>query len=159
MGDLSLKGQFIGGDDVKMDEAGRFVLPVRIKRIFFKYYGNKIFITSINGENILIYPLRVWKEWLRSLNVISDFDPEKMKLLERVNYFGEGGRIDGRGRILLSARIREYAKIHDMVSIVGATNHIVVWDSIRFKSEHIDSDKMTNDELKNLTNRLSKSGY
>ena len=156
MGDLNLKGQFIGGAEVKIDDAGRFALPIKLKRIFLKYYGNKIFITSVNGDKVLIYPIRVWKEWLRSMNAVSDFDPDKMKFIERVNYFGEVSRIDGRGRILISPRLREYVKISEMVSIVSATNHIVIWDSAAFRSNHIEGNRMTNDELKSFTSKLGK---
>ena len=53
---------FRGSAPAKIDDKGRLKLPTAFRRDLEQSYGREIFVTSIRGESVLIYPLTVWQE-------------------------------------------------------------------------------------------------
>ena len=61
--------------------------------------GPDVFVTSLTGECVRIYPMQVWLEVERKLTQISANHPARLKFLDRVNYFGQTGELDVQGRV------------------------------------------------------------
>jgi MraZ protein len=113
-----------------VDEKGRLKIPsVFLDEL--KEYGNQFYITSTTGETARIYPMKVWSEIEDKLAQKPSTDVAKRKFLMRTSYFGQVGELDGQGRLLLPAVLREAAQTMGEVDVFGALNYLEVMNHTR----------------------------
>jgi MraZ protein len=124
---------FLGHAPARIDEKGRIKIPTGFRRIIEEGYGPECFITSMDGEKAVIYPYPVWQELQARLARVPSSSRAKMKLLERVNYYGQMGALDAQGRLLVPAVLRSEAGIADDVVVLGNQDHLVVWNEERIQ--------------------------
>jgi MraZ protein len=124
---------FLGHAPARIDEKGRIKIPTGFRRILEEGYGLECFITSMDGEKAVIYPYPVWQELQARLARVPSSSRAKMKLLERVNYYGQMGALDAQGRLLVPAVLRSEAGIADDVVVLGNQDHLVVWNEERIQ--------------------------
>jgi len=72
--------------------------------------GQELFVTSVTGEFVRLYPMAVWLEIERRLAAVPSTHPSKLRFLDRVNFFGQVGALDRQGRILIPQLLRESAR-------------------------------------------------
>jgi MraZ protein len=54
--------------------------------------------------------------------------PDVRKFMLRVNRNGSRHELDSKGRVLISQPLREKAKLHDEVEVLGLSNHLEIWN-------------------------------
>jgi MraZ protein len=119
-----------GNCPAKVDEKGRLKIPsVFLDEL--KEYGNQFYITSTTGETARIYPMKVWSEIEDKLAQKPSADVAKRKFLIRTSYFGQVAELDGQGRLLLPAVLREAAQTMGEVDVFGALNYLEVMNHTR----------------------------
>jgi len=139
----------MGHAPAKIDEKGRLKVPSNFRKIIEDRYGLDLFITSTDGERALVYPLPVWYEFQSRLAKVPSTSVAKVKLLERVNYFGQVSTIDAQGRVLVPAVLRNVAQIADDVVVIGNQDHLIVWNEERIQRRLTDQ-PMTTEDFKEL---------
>ena len=95
-------------------------------------HGPDVFVTSVTGESVLIYPMPVWLEIEQKLSKMASTHPSRLKYLDRVNYYGQEGELDSQGRVVIPPHLRESATIIGEVRVFGRINYIEVWNAQRF---------------------------
>src|SRR5260370_14906867 len=128
-----------GNCPAKVDEKGRLKIPsVFLDEL--KEYGNQFYITSATGETERIYPMKVWSEIEDKLAQLPSTHVAKQKFLLRTSYFGQQAELDGQGRVLLPAVLREAAQTMGEEEIFGVLNYLEVMNQNRgldkLKNEH-----------------------
>jgi MraZ protein len=119
-----------GNCPAKVDEKGRLKIPsVFLDEL--KEYGNQFYITSPTGESARIYPLKVWSEIEDKLAQLPSNSVAKRKFLMRTSYFGQQAELDGQGRLLLPAVLREAAQTMGEVDVFGTLNYLEVMNHTR----------------------------
>ena len=141
--------QLMGHSPAKIDEKGRLKVPANFRKIIEEKYGSECFITSTDGERALVYPLPVWYDFQTRLSKVPSTSQAKMKLLERVNYFGQVSEIDAQGRVLVPAVLRTVAGISDDVVVIGNQDHLIVWNDERIQKRLTDT-PLTAEDFKEL---------
>ena len=127
-----------GNCPAKVDEKGRLKIPsVFLDEL--KEYGNQFYITSTSGETARIYPMKVWSEIEDKLAQLPSTHVAKQKFLLRTSYFGQQAELDGQGRVLIPAVLREAAQAIGEVDVFGALNYLEVMNHTRVL------DKLKND--------------
>lgn len=116
----------MGHSPAKIDDKGRLKVPANFRKIIEERYGADCFITSMDGERALVYPLPVWFDFQARLAKVPSTSVARAKMLERVNYFGQVSAIDPQGRVLIPAVLREKAGIADDVVVLGNQDHLIV---------------------------------
>lgn len=139
----------MGHSPAKVDDKGRLKIPAGFRKVIEEKYGEDCFITSTDGERALIYPMPVWYDFQGRLSKVPSTSQAKMKLLERVNYFGQTGTIDAQGRVLVPAVLRNVAGIADDVVVIGNTDHLIVWNEERIQ-KRLSDNPLTQDDWKEL---------
>ena len=133
-----------GNHQARIDDKGRLKIPNGFRTLVETQYGAEVFVTSVTGENVLIYPLAVWTEIERKLAAVPSANPSKRRFLERVNFFGQIVTMDKQGRVLLPQSLRDPAGMIGDVNVLGQLNHLEVWNSKRllerFKREPFSED-------------------
>src|SRR2546423_894929 len=115
---------FRGNHPTRVDEKGRLKVPAEFKRVMDEKYGTQFYITSTDGKSALIYPFEEWQRLEEKLSRLSSFNPTKKKFLNRTNYYGQVVEMDGQGRLLVPALLRDSAGIKGEVAVVGEVSHL-----------------------------------
>ena len=121
-----------GSAQTRIDDKGRLKVPTLFRPSINDQHGPDVFVTSVTGESVRIYPLSVWLEIEQKLLRMPANHPARLKLLDRVNYFGQSSELDGQGRIVVPALLRESASIVGDVRVFGRIDHLEVWNEERF---------------------------
>ena len=111
-------------------------------KLIQEVYGFDLYVTSVTGENLLIYPMREWEEIEARLLEPPKMLPEKVKFLRHANYYGQVASMDKQGRVSISAHLRETAQIEGEVAVMGYLTYLQVWNRDRFE-ELLKSDPYT----------------
>jgi len=139
---------FRGNHPTRVDEKGRLKVPADFKRVIDEKYGAQFYITSVDGKVAQVYPFEEWERIEQKLASLSNFNPTKKRFLTRTNYWGQVVEMDGQGRLLLPALLRESAGLKGEVAVMGYLNRLEVqgMDSVRKEVE----EAFTPDDEKNL---------
>ena len=119
-----------GNCPAKVDEKGRLKIPAVFLEEF-KEYGNQFYITSTTGETARIYPMKVWSEIEDKLAKAPSTNKARSKFLMRTSYYGQVAELDGQGRVLLPAVLREAAQTKGDVDVLGKLDYLEVMNHTR----------------------------
>src|SRR5260221_14708054 len=100
---------FRGNAPARIDEKGRLKMPAAFRLLLESKYGRDLFLTSLTGEYVRIYPMPVWLDIEQKLGAMPSTHPSRLRFLDRVNYFGQTDALDAQGRVLIPLRLREAA--------------------------------------------------
>ena len=121
-----------GSAQTRIDDKGRLKVPTLFRGGIKDQHGPDVFVTSVTGESVRIYPLSVWLDIERRLSKMPASHPARLKFLDRVNYFGQESELDGQGRIVVPPLLRESASIVGDVRVFGRIDYLEVWNEERF---------------------------
>ena len=117
-----------GSAETTVDEKGRFKVPAVFRAPIEDAYGVEFFVTSITGEDVLIYPMPVWNALEEKLAGLPAVHRAKARFLERVNTFGQVARMDAQGRLLIPALLREVSGVGGQALVLGNTDYLKLVD-------------------------------
>jgi transcriptional regulator MraZ len=123
-----------GNSPAKIDEKGRLKIPATFLAELTEF-GNQFYVTSTTGESARIYPLKVWAEIEDKLAKVSSQNAAKRKFLKRTSYYGQTVELDGQGRLLIPAVLREAAQTKGDVDVLGALDYLEVMNHTRVLDE------------------------
>jgi len=115
-----------GSSHGRIDDKGRLKIPAAFRSHIDERYGAELFITSRDGQSILVYPLPVWEELELRLAQVSSTDPDREQFENWTSYFGGQAEIDNQGRALVPQVLREKIGHEGEVVVMGKGDHLVV---------------------------------
>lgn len=122
---------FRGSAPAKIDDKGRLKIPTGFRRTLEERYGKEVFLTSVIGDSVQLYPLAVWEEFEQRLATLPSTDRTKRRYLERVAYYGQQAQLDAQGRVVVPPILRESADMQGEVVVAGRLDHFEVWNHDR----------------------------
>ena len=140
---------FRGNAPATIDDKGRLKVPNSFRSILEAKYGRELFLTSLTGEYVRIYPMPVWLETEQKLAAMPANHPSRLRFLDRVNYFGQPGELDAQGRVVVPFRLREAATMAGDVDVLGVVNYLDVWNHDRFVAK-LQREPFTDDDARAL---------
>jgi MraZ protein len=141
---------FRGNSPARIDDKGRLKLPNSFRSLLETKYGRELFLTSVTGEYVRIYPMPVWIETEEKLAKVPSSHPARVRFLDRVNYFGQPGELDTQGRILIPLRLRDAATMVGDVDVLGQVAWLDVWNHERFLNKML-REPFTDDDARALS--------
>jgi len=138
---------FRGNAPASVDDKGRLKVPNLFRSLLEAKYGRELFLTSLTGEYVRIYPMPVWAEVEQKLAQMPTTHPSKLRFLDRVNYFGQATELDAQGRVLVPVRLREAATMTGEVDVLGQVNWLDVWNHERLLTK-MQRDPFTDDDAR-----------
>jgi MraZ protein len=124
--------RFRGSAPARVDEKGRLKVPSVFRAQIEEAFGPELFVTSVHGKDVLLYPLPIWRALEEKLASLPAVHRAKAKFLERVNYYGQDATLDGQGRVLVPAYLREAIDLGGDAVVVGARDHAEIWAPARW---------------------------
>ncbi len=121
-----------GSASARIDNKGRLKMPASFRGSLQSQNGPEVFVTSLTGECVRIYPLSTWVDIEHRLSKMPANHPSRLKFLDRVNYYGQSGELDQQGRVVIPAHLREGASIIGEVRVFGRIDYLEVWNEELF---------------------------
>lgn len=120
----------IGEYEHTLDEKKRVSLP----KNFRASLGKRVVMTRGLDNCLFVYAPNAWAkvaEKLQSLSIVN----EDTRGFNRFMLSGAAEvDVDGAGRILIPDHQKAYAKLEKEVVFTGVSDHVEIWDSVRWKS-------------------------
>ena len=135
-----------GNHPARIDEKGRIKVPNGFRTLIEQQYGSELFVTSVTGEYVRLYPMAVWLEVERRLAEVPSANPSRQRFLDRVNFFGQAATMDKQGRVVVPPLLRESASMTGEVSVLGLQNHLAVWNQKRLSERLFKKEPFTDDD-------------
>ena len=139
-----------GNAPARIDDKGRLKVPNAFRSLLESKYGRELFLTSLSGEYVSIYPMPVWLELEEKLGSMPSTNPSRIRFLDRVNYYGQYGELDAQGRVIIPMRLREAATMDGDVDVLGKYSYLDVWNHERFLTK-LQRDAYTDDDARALS--------
>ena len=138
-----------GNYAARIDDKGRLKIPNAFRTVVEKTHGSDLFVTSLSGESVRIYPMPVWLELEEKLGKMPSTHPSRLRYLDRVNFYGQTAQIDAQGRVVIHARLRDSAGMNGEVDVFGQYNYLEVWNHERFIAK-LQREPYTDDDARAL---------
>jgi MraZ protein len=135
-----------GNHPARIDDKGRLKVPNSFRSTIESQWGKELFVTSVTGEFVRVYPMAVWLEIEQRLAGVPSAHPSKMRFLERVNFFGQVASMDNQGRIVIPQLLRESAAMSGEVSVLGQQNFLAVWNLKRLQERLFKREPFTDED-------------
>ena len=139
-------GVLRGNHPARIDDKGRLKVPNSFRSLVEAQWGTDLFVTSVTGEFVRVYPMAVWLEIERKLAEVPSTHPSKLRFLDRVNFFGQAVTMDRQGRVLVPQLLRENAAMVGEVSVLGLQNHLAVWNLKRLQDRLFKKEPFTDED-------------
>jgi len=141
---------FRGNAPARIDDKGRRKVPNAFRSLLESKYGRDLFLTSLTGEYVRIYPMPVWLTLEEKLAKMPSTHPARLKFFDRVNYFGQTAEIDVQGRVVIHSRLRDSAGMTGEVDVFGQYEYLDVWNHERFTAK-LQREPYTDDDARALS--------
>jgi MraZ protein len=139
-----------GNSPAKIDDKGRLKVPNGFRTVIQKDHGSELYVTSLTGQSVRIYPMPVWVEIEARIGKMPTTHPARQKYLDRVNFYGQVAELDPQGRVLIQPRLRESALMTGEVDVLGQQNFLEVWNHERFVARLL-TEPFTDDDARALS--------
>jgi MraZ protein len=143
------KATLRGNYAAKIDDKGRLKIPNAFRAVIQAQHGTELFVTSLTGESVTVYPMPVWIALEDKLAKMPSTHPARLKYSARVNYYGQVAEIDSQGRVVIHQRLREAAGMTGEVDVFGQYDVLGVWNHERFVAK-LQQDAYTDADARSL---------
>ena len=138
-----------GNITAKIDDKGRLKIPTAFRTFIEQEHGVQLFVTSVTGDSVRVYPMPVWMGIESKLARMPSTHPVRARFFDRVNYFGQAAEFDTQGRVLIHGRLRESAGMAGEVDVLGQYNFLEIWNHERFLAK-LQREPFTDDDARTL---------
>ncbi len=132
---------FRGVSHLALDAKGRLAIPARYREALqataaepaAHATGERSLVLTVDPSRcLLLYPRAAWEPIQARLMSLSSFNEPIRRLQRLLVGHADDVDLDGAGRILVSAELRQYAGLGHRVVLVGQGNKFELWDEPRW---------------------------
>ena len=127
---------FRGVQHINMDAKGRLAMPARQREPLLSLCGGQLVATiDTQARCLVIYPLPEWERIEQEIQELPALKPAVKRFQRLVIGYATDLELDGNGRMLLPAPLREYARLEKKLVLVGQGNKLELWAEETWLSE------------------------
>ncbi|NQZ52898.1 MAG: division/cell wall cluster transcriptional repressor MraZ [Piscirickettsiaceae bacterium] len=120
---------FRGVATFNLDVKGRMAIPAKFRKHLDVSCEGRLVVTIDHAEHCLqLYPLPEWEEVEQKLAKLPSLNPQVRKLKRMLLGYATECEMDNNGRILLPAKLREFAGMTKSTVMIGQGNKFELWD-------------------------------
>ena len=108
-----------------IDAKGRLFIPAKLRQEL----GDTFHVTMGQDHCLSVYSDESWTAFMERLKGLSY---NEIKRLRGLFAYGADCEPDGQGRILLPAKLREYAGLEKDVVVIGSYDRVEIWNAERW---------------------------
>ena len=138
---------FRGLNTINLDAKGRLAIPAKFRERLAVLCGGHMVVTIDTEErSLLIYPVNEWEEIEAKITSLPTFDPRARPIQRLLVGHATDVEIDGSGRILLPAALREYAGLEKETVLIGQGKKLELWSKDSWEGTRDEYLEQVNDE-------------
>ena len=141
---------FIGEYSHTLDAKGRLIIPSKFRE---ELHTSFILTRGLDGC-LTIYSLKQWEKIFEEINKLPDTKKDTRKYVRVLTSNATECSLDGQGRILIPDNLLKAVSIEKDCKVVGANDHIEIWNEEAWKKYYEDAAKNFEDVAENLTDLL-----
>ncbi len=141
---------FIGDFEHNIDKKGRIIIPVT----FRKDLGDFVYVTKGTDGCLNVYDNEQWLAILQQLNNLPTTKRDSRVYIRKISANSKKCEFDEQGRILLPTKLIDFAGLNKKCVIIGALNHLEIWDKDKWDQEDAATDEMYEEIAESLTEYL-----
>ncbi len=115
---------FLGEYTHNLDSKGRLTIPAKFRAAFAQ---GLVITRNPTDQCLLVFPQAEWEKLADKVSALPLTDPRSAAFRRIFFSAAEDLEPDGQGRILLSQRLQEHAKIETDVVVAGQNKFIELW--------------------------------
>ena len=148
---------FRGVATFNLDAKGRMAIPAKFRKHLDVCCEGRLVITIDHVDRCLqLYPMPEWEQVEQKLSALPSMNPKVRSLKRMLLGYATECEMDGNGRILLPAKLREFAGLEKSMVMIGQGNKFELWDEHSWNSLmdaclEEDFDGILPSELENLS--------
>lgn len=142
---------FMGYSTVLLDAKGRLALPTRHRDALCQDGQPLVLTVDLREQCLLMYSAAVWAPLAQKLNSLPNIDERFRRMQRLVIGHAMEVEVDGSGRILLPAELREYARLDKRVALVGQVNKFELWNQDNWLERRSEWLRLANEDIKTVT--------
>lgn len=119
---------FRGINNIAVDVKGRMALPARYRERLLECCGGRLVVTVDQDHCLLAYPLPEWEVIEEKLINLPSLNKQSRLLQRLLIGHATDLEMDGQGRILLPAMLRDYAGLKKKAVLIGQGKKLEIWD-------------------------------
>lgn len=119
---------FRGMNPINLDAKGRMAIPARYREKISECCGGSL-VATIDTETrcLLLYPQPEWELIQAKIEALPSFNPAARRIQRLLIGHATDLEMDGNGRLLLSAPLREYAELDKKIVLLGQGRKFEIW--------------------------------
>jgi MraZ protein len=134
---------FVGQFEHTIDEKGRLTIPARYRDLL----KGGVIVTRGFDQNLMVLTVPDFNQIAERINQTSVTDPLARELKRYIFSNAVDVELDGLGRILIPAFLRETAQLESSVEVVGSGSYFEIWSLTNWANQKIKmEDTQTNDQ-------------
>ena len=123
-----------GNYTARIDEKGRLKIPTHFRRRIEEKYGSaEVYVTSLTGESVQIFPLKEWEIIEQKLSLLPTVERARAIYVAGTSFHGQESEIDNQGRVLIHPLLRKKAVAYGEVAVLGYLTYLDVWNMERIE--------------------------
>ena len=133
-------------------------MPARYRERLLEGCGGRLVVTVDRDHCLLVYPLPEWEIIESKLNELPSFNRQARLMQRLVIGHATELEMDGQGRILLPAMLREFAGLSKKAVLIGQGKKLEIWDAATWnenQEEWLEEVQGSDDELPDALKDLS----
>ncbi|MDX8386438.1 MAG: division/cell wall cluster transcriptional repressor MraZ [Gallionella sp.] len=119
---------FRGINNISVDAKGRMAMPARYRERLLENCGGRLIVTVDQDHCLLVYPLPEWEIIEEKLINLPSLNKQSRLLQRLLIGHATDLEMDGQGRILLPAMLRDYAGLKKKAVLIGQGKKLEIWD-------------------------------
>ena len=119
---------FLGATQVNLDVKSRLAIPVKQRNKLVSLECNQIMVTAHPNHCLLVYPMPAWDIVFKKIQAFPSLDKQATGWRRVLLGNAHDLELDGSGRILLPATLRDFAKIDKSAMLVGQGQYLELWN-------------------------------
>lgn len=120
---------FRGVATFNLDAKGRMAIPAKFRKHLDVSCEGRLVITIDHSDHCLqVYPLPEWETVEQKLSALPSLNPQVRRLKRMLLGYATECEMDSNGRILLPAKLREFASLDKNIVMIGQGNKFELWD-------------------------------
>ncbi len=119
---------FRGSTPINLDAKGRMAMPTRYRDALMAMCDGQLVVTiDIDDRDLLLYPRPAWEEIQAQLDRLPNVTGGARRIQRLLTGHAMDVEMDGNGRLLLPAVLREFARLEKRIMLIGQGRKFEIW--------------------------------
>ena len=120
---------FRGISNLNVDTKGRIAMPTKYRDEINSDHNGQMVLTVDHGERCLVlYPMSKWEDTEHKLMSLPNLSNAVRDMKRLILGHASDVEMDGQGRLMLSAPLRDYAQMQKKIVLIGQGDKFELWD-------------------------------